>query len=280
MIALALIVKGSDTEAESLNQCLRNVSPYVDGIFITITQKNDKVAEVARNYNAHISHFEWCNDFSKARNYNFSQVPIEYDYILWCDADDVFRGLENMEDIIKSHPADAYAMNYLYAFDEWKNPIVVHSKTQIIKNDGCVKWEGALHEDFNPSRELKTYFIKDIERLHMTTDERVNENKQRNLDVSLGQLEVLPDDPRSFWNTGNSYKGLGMDEKALEMFSKFLATSQSDDEKYIVRLRRAESFWALGRKDKAIDEARSAIGLKPQYPDAYHLAGSLLFETG
>ena len=162
MIALALIVKGSDKEAESLNTCLQNVSPYVDGIFITITQKNEKVEGVAKNYNAIISHFEWCNDFSKARNYNFSQVPIEYDYILWCDADDAFRGLENLTGVIKQHPADAYSMNYLYAFDEWNNPIVVHPKTQIVKNDGCVKWEGSLHEDFSPTRELKTYFIKDI----------------------------------------------------------------------------------------------------------------------
>lgn len=278
MIALALIVKGSDKEAESLNTCLQNVSPYVDGIFITITQKNEKVEGVAKNYNAIISHFEWCNDFSKARNYNFSQVPIEYDYILWCDADDAFRGLENLTGVIKQHPADAYSMNYLYAFDEWNNPIVVHPKTQIVKNDGCVKWEGSLHEDFSPTRELKTYFIKDIERLHLTDEERVNENKQRNLDVALHQSKEHPDDPRSYWNLGNSYKGLMMDAEALRAFDTFLQHSQSDDEKYIVRLRRAESLWALGKKDKAIDEARYAIGLKPQYPDAYHLAGSLLFE--
>ncbi len=278
-IALALIVKGSDSEALALAQALKYTADYVDGIFITITQPNEKVEEVANLYKAHVSHFEWCNDFAAARNFNFSQVPQEFDYILWMDADDAFRGLENLKSTIEKQPADCYAFNYLYEFDEWKNPTIVHQKTMVVKNDGCVEWAGRLHEDFKKNRDVDTYFVKGIERLHFSNEERIGIAKERNLEVALAQVEEEPEDPRSYWNLGNSYKGLNRNEEALEAFEKFLKSSQSDDEKYIVRLRMAESYWSMGDKPKAIEHAQFAIGLKPEYPDAYHLLGSLYLET-
>lgn len=278
-IALALIVKGEDKESDNLYKCLQNIHSYVDGIFITITQPNEKVKNVAESFGAIVSNFEWCNDFSKARNFNFSQVPKEYDYILWCDADDNFRGLDKLKDTIETHPADNYILYYLYAFDEWRNPTVVHPKSQIVKNDGCVKWIGALHEDFEPTRQLTSYFIKDIERLHLSDDLRFEKAKERNLEIAQEQLEINKDDPRSYWNVGNSLKALGKNEEAIEIFNDFLSKSKSEDEKYIVYLRLTESYWLINDKEKALDKIRYAIGLKPEYPDAYNLAGALYFES-
>ena len=143
-LALAMIIKADDKEVEYLKRCLSNITPFVDKTFITITGKNKKIEEVCKLFGAEISYFEWVNDFSKARNYSFSQVPKEYDYIMWADADDVFRGLDKLRETIdKNLEIDAFSMYYLYAFDEEKNPIVVHMKTMIVRNDGCVEWAGA-----------------------------------------------------------------------------------------------------------------------------------------
>lgn len=279
-LALALIVKGDDKEAQSLATCLKYAAPIADGVFITITQPNEEVERVAKLFNSHISHFEWCNDFSKARNFNFSQVPKEYDYILWLDADDALRDAELLRPTIEDHPeVDVFSLNYLYSFDEWKNPTVVHMKTRVIKNDGCVEWDGALHEDFKENRAVTRHFIKGIEVLHLTDEQRIEGNKERNLAVAKFQMEQYPNDPRSYWNLGNSLKACGKNAECIEVFDRFMELSLSDDEKYIVRLRKAESYWGLGKKDKAIDEARYAIGTKPEYPDAYHLLGSLYLET-
>lgn len=278
-LALAMIVKGSDSEAERLTKCLSLTAEHVDGIFITITQPNEKVEEACKLFNAKVSHFEWCDDFAKARNFNFSQVPKEFTHILWLDADDGLRGAELLKPTIEEHlDADVFSIYYLYAFDENKNPIVVHPKTQILKNDGCVEWAGALHEDFKENRSLVRYFIKDIERIHLTDDKRINENKERNLRISQKQIENEPNDPRSYWNVGNSLKALGRNQEAIDTLKKFIEMSLSDDEKYIAHLRIAESYWLLGERNKALDEAAFAIGTKPEYPDAYHLKGSLLQE--
>jgi glycosyltransferase involved in cell wall biosynthesis len=276
-IALAMIVKGSDEEAQNLATCLSYTAPHVDGIFITITQPNEKVEEICKLYGATVSYFEWCNDFSKARNFNFNQVPKEYNYILWMDADDAIRGLEKLKDTIQKHPADAYSFFYMYAFDENKNPTVVHAKTQVVKNDGCVEWAGRLHEDFKENRQLTRYHIDGIERLHLSTKERYQSASKRNLEIALEQLRDEPEDPRSLWNVGNSYVACQKLNEALDAFNKFLEDSQSEDEKYIARLRLSEILWQLDRKAEAIEQAQVAVGIKPNFPDAYFTLGSLYF---
>lgn len=285
-IALAMIVKGSKEEADSLSTCLSRTASYVDGIFITIThlpgeERNKDVEDVAKTYGAIISDYEWTYNFAAARNYNFSQVPKEFTHIMWLDADDVVRGLDRLIYAVETHPkVDGFVLHYLYAFDENKSPIVVHMKTQVVRNDGCVVWRGELHEDFAPTRELETYFVKGAERIHLSNDARFDSAKERNLEISKKQAEKAPDDPRSYWNLGNSFKAMGMEQDALSAFDEFLARSLSEEEKYIVRLRRAECFWALDKRREALDETRYAIGLRPEYPDAYNLAGSLNLEMG
>lgn len=275
MIALALIVKGSDAEAVLLDRCLSNVAPYVDRIFITSTHKkgeqpNKQVEKIAKLHKATLSTFEWCNDFAKARNFNFSQVPKDYDYILWCDADDVFRGLEKLKPTIEDNPTvDVFAFWYMYDFDQYKLPTVVHKKSQLVKNDGCVHWEGKLHEDFVENRALNTKFVEGIERLHLTTEERVLIAKDRNIEVAKGDTEENPKDPRSWWNLGNSYLGNGNYKEAKECFVKFLLMSQSDDEKYLVRMRLGAIEKHLGNFDASKEQMYMAIGMKPEFPDAF-----------
>jgi len=277
-LALCLIVRGDDKEAELLARCLGYSASYVDGIFITITQPNEKVESVCNLYGAHISRFDWCDDFAKARNFNFSQVPKDYDYIFWLDADDAPRGLERLKDTIKKHKADAYSMMYLYAFDEERNPIVVHQKTRVIKNDGCVEWAGALHEDFKENRSVKRYHIEGIDILHLTDNQRVDLSKTRNLQVAEKMAQDKPNDPRSYWNLGNALRAKGEYERADMVFNAFLKMSKSDDEKYIVRLRMSENAFAQKKLAIAQEHAQYAIGLKPNYPDAYNLMGHICFE--
>lgn len=283
-IALAMIVKGSWQEAEYLKRCLHNVAPHVDGVFITITHKhgeerNKDVEAVAKEYNAVISDFEWCHDFSAARNFNFSQVPKDFDYILWLDADDTLNHPEKIKETIEKNPADGYLVKYLYAFDEHKHPIVIHHKTQIVRNDGCVTWKGALHEDFAQNRKVEMYLIDDLHRIHHDEMARFNNAKERNLEVAQKQLEREPSDPRSYWNVANCFSAMAEWANAIEMFDIFLSKSESEEEKYIAFMRKGECLWHLGEKNKAIDTCRYAIGLRPGYPDAYSLLGSILLES-
>lgn len=279
-IALCLIVKPTEDEGKLLAQAVASVGDAVDGIFITQAgeKPNAYVSSVIKLYGGFESFYKWDKNFSNARNFNFSQVPKEYDYIFWIDADDTVRGAEKLRETIQQNQTiDTFSLWYNYAFDEWGNPIVVHHKTRVVRNDGCVEWAGALHEDFKANRQLSSKHIEGIEVIHNSEGERVEESKERNVSVAEQMVQDLPNDPRSYWNLGNSYKAAGKDKAALEAFDTFMDMSQSDDEKYIVRLRKSESLYALGDKDKAVDELRYAIGMKPDYPDAYIKLGQMFY---
>lgn len=283
-IALAMIVKGTDSEAELLDRCLESVAPYVDGIFITSTYKNgekpnEAVRLVAESYDAELSTFEWCNDFAKARNFNFSQVTKEYDYIVWSDADDIWRGLEKLKPTLEDNPmVDILAFWYLYDFDEYKQPTVVHKKSMIARNDGCVTWQGKLHEDFSENRSCNVKFIEGIERMHLTTDERVIEAQKRNVEVSMGDMDENPNDPRTYWNLANSYLGANDFKKAKETFELFIEKSGSHEEKYLAQMRLGIILDSLGDKKDGIKALQTAIGMRPDYPDAYLHIGELCFK--
>lgn len=293
-LALCLIVKGVDSEASMLARCLHYASGAVDGIFITTTHKQGEevsplVYKVCNKFKATTSKFEWINDFAAARNFNFSQVPKEYDYILWLDADDILKDADatvgmgsRLKDTIESRSdVDAFSMFYLYAFDEHNNPVVVHQKTRVVKNDDCCTWKGlGLHEELTPNRQLNQFAITGIDVVHRSDEQRLDDSRQRNYEIAAAWITKIPNDPTAYFNLANAGFGVAKYDEALENYSKFMELSQSDDEKYIARLRKVDILRATGKLTPALDEARYAIGLKPEYPDAYHAAGKIFYQLG
>jgi glycosyltransferase involved in cell wall biosynthesis len=268
-LALAMIVKNDPKELKLLERCLKSLDGQYDKAFVTITDKEGDWSYP----NTEVSYFPWIKDFSAARNFNFSQVPEEYDYIMWSDADDVWRNFDKR----KLKPKDAYAFWYLYAFDEDKQPIVSHKKTMIVKNDGSFEWKGKIHEDLLANRDINIEFIEDMHRMHLTDEERIEESRHRNLDIAK---ETYKDDkdPRNLINLANSLMGVGKYEEAKQGYELFLKESQSSDEKYLARQTLADIESHLGNKQSAFEKLYICIGQEPTWPDAYLQLGKLFFD--
>ena len=79
-----MIVKN---ESRCLARCLRSIRPVVDEIVIADTGSTDGTIEIAREFGAKISRFDWVNDFSAARNFALNQAVGEW--LLVLDADEV-----------------------------------------------------------------------------------------------------------------------------------------------------------------------------------------------
>ena len=67
-----------------LEQCLNSVKDLVDEIIIVDTGSNDKTKDIARKFTDNIFDFEWCDDFSAARNESLKHAT--GDWILVLDA--------------------------------------------------------------------------------------------------------------------------------------------------------------------------------------------------
>lgn len=268
---LAIIVKPTDDEAKLLDRCLTGLAKDVDNIYITITGENKACQKVAKKWGANISRFDWTQDFAAARNFSFSQC--QGDYIFWCDADDIVNNSQGLKDLVKQmdeKKIDAAVMNYLYDFDDQKRCTVKHLKTRIVKNDGCVKWVGEVHEDFAETRQISSYFCEDIEIAHLTDGKRAGEAAKRNTEIAKKTLKEKPDDPRSYWLMGNAMMGEGKTDQAKPYFSKFLELSSSNQEKYLAYLALAD-LEAI--PSEAINYILQALNLFPSWPLAYLRAG-------
>jgi hypothetical protein len=79
-----MIVKN---EERFLPTCLASVSGVVDEIVVLDTGSTDRTCEIALAAGATLAHFEWCDDFSAARNAALKHVTS--DWVLVLDADEV-----------------------------------------------------------------------------------------------------------------------------------------------------------------------------------------------
>ena len=79
-----MIVKN---EEASLPQVLSSVKGIVDEMVILDTGSTDRTVEIAREFGGKVYHFEWCNDFSAARNEALNYVQGKW--VLVLDADEV-----------------------------------------------------------------------------------------------------------------------------------------------------------------------------------------------
>lgn len=274
-LSLCLIVKPTKEEAKLLDRCLSYVAPHVDEICVTQAGKAaiKEVSKVIAKYKGKESFFEWVGDFAKARNFNFSQAT--GDYILWLDSDDVLKGAEHLKETVTEmgkRKIDVGVMHYLYHFNSSCYCDTKHLKTRIVKNDGCVTWEGKVHEDFKQNRALDSFFIENIEVLHLTDEKRINQSAERNLDIARQALKNAPEDPRSYWLMGNALIMEQQPQEAAKHFDTFLELSQSDDEKYLVNLMLFDI-----RNDYRY--ALEAIYLRPSFPDAYLKLGDWLYNA-
>jgi len=287
-IALCVIVKPDDNEALVLHRLLDTESLHkkFDGIFITITSKEgdpnaERVKLEAEQAKAHISYFKWINDFAAARNFNYSQVPEEYNWIMWLDADDIVKGSKHIVNAIKkvNDNVDGIILPYLYDFDEYGECTVKHNKIRITRNDGTFKWIGELHEDLIANREINTPFSKDIQILHLTNHKRVDIAIKRNLNITKRVLDRDEKDPRHWWNHANAAYMAGKATEAVETFFEFIQRSSSEEEVYLAWLRISDIYHKQNDYERAIESGLEALRLRPWYPDAYYHLAQSYFNT-
>ena len=142
-----MIVKN---EEAVLGRCLDCVKQFADEIIIVDTGSMDSTKRIASKYTDKVVDFEWCDDFSKARNFAFSLAT--KDYVMWLDADDVleYREIEKINQLKLNMVADTYMLKYATSFDQMGKPTFVYERERIIKNDKRAQWIGFVHEAIVP----------------------------------------------------------------------------------------------------------------------------------
>lgn len=147
-LSCCFIVKNEEKVLPRILDCVKS---FADEIIIVDTGSTDKTKSIAQNYTDKIFDFEWCDDFSLARNFAFSKSTCDYN--MWLDADDFIfpKDIEKILKLKQSEPNfDVAYFNYVTGFDEKYKPTFVFERERILKNDGTFFWIEPVHEVIVP----------------------------------------------------------------------------------------------------------------------------------
>lgn len=305
-IALAMIVK-DDSEVKMLDRCLDSIQNHVDKVFLTVTRPNQpEITKLAKKRGLVLSEFKWkylTKDpwknwrFDDARNFNWSQVPKGYDWILWLDADDIFIGGELLRDTAQmslDSGKDTVFFSYWYGCtfkDNQPSPsnlITVdfeHMRERLIK-PGKTVWKGQLHETPVPLGKVSVTYVNyrsetPIAVMHTVTDKMGKERLDRNKIILEKQLESEGDnpDPRTLLYLMKVYAELDDEkyhDKCLKFGKEYIKKSGWDQERAMAYEVMGNIHGKRGENLKAMECYLKGVGEWPHYPMTYlRLAQSL-----
>jgi glycosyltransferase involved in cell wall biosynthesis len=306
-IALTCITKN---EQESLPRMITSVLPEVDAVFVVDTGSTDQTVERTRAMGATVFEtkdqfyvkvdtkaIDWCRDFigkdilltegdsifdfASARNYSFEVVPKEYDWVLWLDSDDVLRGKENLREAVKvaeDQKADEVFFNYLYHCEFKPNGdihavLVQHLRERLIRNNGCVKWVGMIHETPVDTSETRKIDLDVCDVLHMTGTRKITQSIQRNVKALEYEVYRLNGkDPRPIYYLAKAYFDLHQDQYndlAEKLIYKYLEMSGWAEERAQAHEYLAQIFAIRRDYTKSKFHYHQAMMEDPKFPSFY-----------
>ena len=286
-ISACLIVK-DDSEFKKLCAAVASINKYVDGIYITTTGK--EVEKIKTLQNVHHSHFDWVDDFSAARNFNFSQAPQDSDYIFWMDADDVLVGgdqFRKLAELSKKFGKDVIFLPYWYgcsfngepSFETMQDIEITQMRERLIR-PGVITWKGRLHETPVPVEGAKNIYTSvkytdnpaqegefSIAILHTTSIEDLPAKMERNkriLELQLEEERKRPEgaDPRTLIYLVKIYAEGDIKEeweKVILMGEEYLTKSGWNEERGTMWENMGISYGCLGDDKMAADCFTNAI---------------------
>lgn len=251
-IAACLIVK-DDSELDKLRNCLTSFAKHVDHIFITGTKNPQvEIKKLCKEFGATWSWFEWCKDFSKARNFNFSQAGPEYDWIFWCDTDDVVVGADKFRVAIERvEPLNIKAIFARYLYQVEINPetgkidniLIEHLRERLIRNDGTYEWVAPIHETLIEKVPSGKTDFQDFMVVHLTQHENMLDSMYRNIEILEEEVMRNPQDPRPIYYLAKAYfdvktpeilyepLGEGVDSLTMELMKDYIRKSGWPEER-------------------------------------------------
>ncbi len=246
-ISVCLIARDEELVIERVLHCAK---AFADEIIVVDTGSADKTKAIAERNGCRAYDFEWCDDFSRARNYAFSKA--RYDYMMWLDADD-YVSPENAAKINeikgRDNPADVYFMKYATAFDGRNRPTFCFMRERLVRNDPAYHFSDPIHEAITPSGRVEYTDIVIEHRKIKPSDPR------RNLRI-FEKLRAAntPFSPRMQFYYANELYYNDLFAQAIAAYDEFLLQRGSFVENRIQAcLNRAKCYYKLNAPEHAIE---------------------------
>lgn len=225
---------------ETVRKCLESLTPLRQAIpcelIITDTSKSPVIRKIIEEFADRIYEFEWCNDFSKARNLGLSKARGEW--FLYVDDDEWFDA--DMSEMIEFFRSGEYK-DYGYANYKTRDYIDAglnyYSDTwasRMIRIDPDTHFKSKIHEHFEPVRgKLKslnthTHHIGYIYKTH----EDLMKHFHRNEPLLREMMEEEPDNLRWQIQLVQEYRNIKDWDRICDFCETQLKKNEKVDNKY------------------------------------------------
>lgn len=279
-------------EESTLSKCLNSVKKFVNEIIILDTGSTDKTVKIAEGNGAKVHHFQWCNDFSAARNEALKYVT--GDWVLVLDADETLAP-EIIPQLREAMQREEYLLINLVRDEIGAAQSPYSMVSRLFRNHPDIRFSRPYHalvDDSVSEIVLKEPhwqigYIQGIGILHSgyQQSEITQKNKLVRAQAAMEEfLKTHPDDAYVCSKLGALYIDLGKIPQSIQLLSKGVTIAgENYDILYELYYHLGIAYSRLQNITQAVNHYQEAIKL-PIYPilklGAYNNLGNLLKEKG
>ncbi len=288
-LSACLIVRN---EEKLLDECLLSLEPMVQEICVVDTGSTDRTVDIARDRGARVEHFEWCDDFSAARNASIEMASKPW--ILVIDADE--RLSEASLPHLKRAIAEPTAIAWLIYQDNLSADGSVHSLAvpRLFRNRPEIRFQRPVHESIMESLFDLGVTELAIAKVHVTHHGYLpdvladNDKHVRNLEILERRAAQKPDDLFTAYKLAITLKHSARSAEAAVAFEHaFRLAEQLDPQQRselpfapLIYAGEAENLILAGKLSRARSILDPAISAFPGDTDLLYLHGEWARRVG
>lgn len=284
-VSVCIISKNEETNIE---ECCRRLSSYGVEIVLTDTGSTDRTVEIAGRFTDRIYHFDWCDDFSAAKN--FCMEKASHDWILSIDCDEYIEKIDEAALLrCMEHHQDAAGRILI------RNRFTLDGQTSYEQvrvsrfvNRKYFQFTSAVHEQLvyrsphaaSPARS----YDAPITLLHVgydLTEEGMRGKCLRNISLLEQELKDQGPDPYLYYQLGQSFRRLKEFEKARGYFDAGLAMDVDPSLDYVQTMVESYGYTLLDLRMN--QEALQLLGVYDEFSrraDFVFLMGLIYMNNG
>ncbi|MBU5212193.1 glycosyltransferase family 2 protein [Bacillus oleronius] len=193
---MAMIVKN---EEKNIKRCIDSVKELVDEIVIVDTGSTDDTLNIIKKLpNVKLFHFDWCNDFSLARNYSIDNASGEYILVLDADEYVIDGSRDELKRVMSQKKIGRLQINSNYK----KDNLEYISKAYVSRFFPCnVRYNGAIHE------QLETKLPRiDMDFIVGHSGYYETNKSERNIPLLLKEIQKNPNDTYYMFQLGKELR--------------------------------------------------------------------------
>ena len=261
--------------SKGIAECIKSLAPAIDFLNITDTGSVDNTKELIEQTCKELqlpfklTDFEWCDDFSAARNYNLSQSPAT-EWWLWIDSDDVVENADKINILLNKCPREygAIWLPYHYAFDEFGNTTTVFIRERLLRVSVGWTWKNRVHEVVTPI--TATRFTKNNEVVIIHKHSGSFSRSERNMKLLNMMLKEDPNDKRVWLYFGHQHFADGDMVEAAKWYLKFASEKDTVPiERYQALNYAARALRYIGDFQQALSCDLTCVEMRPDWADGY-----------